>query len=221
MTLYATHAAHLPQQTQVICFVKDMAAARELSGHSIPQLRQLLVTVFGLLFGSGLSTTAGTAGGTAATAAEAGSANTTSSGPGLASSSSSAGSSIRVQGLLKELRECPLLPLYGRPGTLVPARVSSEDSSGASNAAFFPVEGSGGGAGRAAAAAGGVSSGVKPAKADRCVVAGGVAKTTADTLEFTKLRHHQRLYWRIAISSTCTNWALWMSWHDNGHTLML
>lgn len=130
---------------EVICLVRDMAAAGELSGHSIPQLRQLLVTVFGLLFGVGLGTGAGSG---AASAAQ---------GPaGLGSSAGS--SSIRVQGLLKELRECPLLPLYGRPGVLLPARVNEGAGSNSSSTVFLPVEGLGAAAAAAPAGKGANSS---------------------------------------------------------------
>jgi hypothetical protein len=121
--------------------MQDMAAAGELSGHSIPQLRQLLVTVFGLLFGVGL------------TAADSSCAATDDSSTGQQfsmknSASSGSGSSIRVQSLLKELKECPLLPLYGRQGVLVPARAAE----GASTV-FFPVDGLAASAGQAAGAA--------------------------------------------------------------------
>jgi hypothetical protein len=121
-----------------------MAAAGELSGHSIPQLRQLLVTVFGLLFGAGLSVGPP---GTSATQGTLGAGS--SSGFGLSSSSSSAAAtgntSIRVLSLLKELKECPLLPLYGQKGVLVPARAAAEGEAGSSSSStagtvFFPGE---------------------------------------------------------------------------------
>lgn len=118
-----------------------MAAAGELSGHSIPQLRQLLVTVFDLLFGVALAAADST--GVAA--------NSSSTGQqfGLNNSASSGSSgSIRVQSLLKELKECPLLPLYGRQGVLVPARAASEGAS----TVFFPVDGLAATAGQGAAA---------------------------------------------------------------------
>jgi hypothetical protein len=121
--------------------MQDMAAAGELSGHSIPQLRQLLVTVFGLLFGVGL--TAADSSGAAA--------DSSSSGQqfGFKNSASSGSSgSIRVQSLLKELKECPLLPLYGRQGMLVPARAVSEGA----GTVFFPVDGLAASAGPAGAA---------------------------------------------------------------------
>lgn len=115
---------------------QDMAAAGELSGHSIPQLRQILVTVFGLLVGAGLAASApSSSSGSAATHA----AGSTAGGGNTSTSTAAAdsGSSIIVQGVLKELKECPLLPLYGSQGALVPTRADG------SAAVFFPVEGLG------------------------------------------------------------------------------
>jgi hypothetical protein len=132
------------------CCQQDMAAAGELSAHSIPQLRQLLVTVFGLLFGAGLSV-----GAPGSSVTQGSLAAGSSSGCGLShntssSSSSSAATSgstsIRVLSLLKELKECPLLPLYGKKGTLVPARAAAEGgasnsiSSSTAGIVFFPVD---------------------------------------------------------------------------------
>lgn len=159
-----------------------MAAAGDLSGHSIPQLRQLLVTVFGLLFGAALSAGPGMTSthDAAAATAEAGLQAAGSSGAGLFSSNSgsAASSSIRVQGLLKELRECPLLPVFGRQGVLVPARASSSEdaSSTSSTAVFFPV------VGLMAADPGGTPAGAagKAARSKRwvggCVVHKGVSR---------------------------------------------
>lgn len=135
----------------LLLLLQDMAAAGELSGHSIPQLRQLLVTVFGLLFGVGVTAGAGS------TAADS---NSSGQNFGLGSSSSSSGS-IREQALLKELKECPLVPLYGRQGVLVPARAVSEGAGSTAGTVFFPVDGLGG---LAEGAAGG-----KASRGSRCV----------------------------------------------------
>lgn len=110
--------------------MQDMAAAGELSGHSIPQLRQLLVTVFGLLFGGGMASSATPSSGSAT--------HSNNNSDGSNSTAAAAGSgSIAVSTLLKKLRECPLLPLYGSKGTLVPAKADGSSSA----AVFFPVEG--------------------------------------------------------------------------------
>lgn len=123
-----------------------MAAAGELSGHSIPQLRQLLVTVFGLLFGAGLSVGAPGGPATQGTLAAGSSSGLGVSHTSSSSSTTSGSTSIRVLSLLKELKECPLLPLYGRKGALVPARAaaggesSSINSSSTAGTVFFPVD---------------------------------------------------------------------------------
>lgn len=120
--------------------LQDMAAAGELSGHSIPQLRQLLVTVFGLLFGAGLSASSAPSSSSGSAAAHA--AGSTAGGSGGSTSTSTAADSgsgsIKVISMLKELKACPLLPLYGSQGALVPARAGD-----GSAAVFFPVEGLG------------------------------------------------------------------------------
>lgn len=125
---------------EVISLIKDVAVAGELPSSNIPQLRQLLVCVFGLLFASSSQHPQHWAGAAAAaTPARKGSAVV---------AAGAVGSSIRVQRLLRELRQVPLLPVYARPGVLVAAQggvLSTDDgsvSSGMSkgtSTVFLPV----------------------------------------------------------------------------------
>lgn len=115
---------------EVISLIKDLAVAGELPSNNIPELRQLLACVFGLLFapssqqqhhwGAGSGTPGGVS--TAATAA-------------------ASSSSIRVQLLLRKLRQVPLLPVYGRPGVLVAAQGGMLSSSSSSDSNVGSVTG--------------------------------------------------------------------------------
>lgn len=140
--------------SELVGLIKDMAEAGELPSSNLPQLRQLLVCVFGLLFASPGQQHLGSAGpwhhqGPAVHGRPAGA--TTYSNPGTPQSqlkatagpwtpggSAAAGrsaaiggsTSIEAQRLLRELRKVPLLPVLGQPGLLVAAQGGATSSKG-------------------------------------------------------------------------------------------
>lgn len=164
---------------ELVGLIKDMAVAGELPSSNLPQLRQLLLCVFGLLFASapqqqqqqlpgsywrqgGAPASRGSGQGAAPDTpssqlrAAARSATPGGGTGGFGASASGVGgstggaTSIKAQLLLRELRQVPLLPVFGRPGLLVAAQGGATNYVGR----VFGAE-RGGPAGPAAAAAAG------------------------------------------------------------------
>jgi hypothetical protein len=134
--------------SELVGLIKDMAAAGELPSSNLPQLQQLLVCVFGLLFNTTPSQqqqqqlSAISSSGAAATPVR--DVNSTPqrqtltpfraggvSGGGAAAATSS----IRAKLLLRELKTLPLLPVMGRPGLLVAAKGGATSFNAAAAAA--------------------------------------------------------------------------------------